>query len=373
MAKVNDYYTSGFQGINDKPLKTLSAKALLALDLPVRKALVYPWLREGESAMLYAATGAGKSMVALSMALGVAGRGKMMEYWDCPTPTKVLYVDGEMPLDDIQARMRWMLTTAGGDVETCLENLHFLARNGQERLEFVDIASDWSRDEILKIIKENDIRLVIFDNLSTLSKIENENDSSCFIEPLEFLLKLKQRGIACVLVHHANKGGLAFRGSTKLAATFEVIVRLERAFTVEETANPGASIFKWEWEKYRGKRIMGTGTPLKVVLGGDDVDNEDNNNNEQGAAKCFDDMRSDDGSTRMIWGVKPYVPDPVAELVELVKSGIYFSQDELAEAQGVDKSTISKRKKRAIHLKKITEEEWKQYLTEQNEDKKDEF
>ena len=40
-----------------------------------------PWLKQGESAMVYAAPGVGKSMLALTLALGVAGGGMRSITW----------------------------------------------------------------------------------------------------------------------------------------------------------------------------------------------------------------------------------------------------------------------------------------------------
>ena len=57
---------------------------------------------------------------------------------------------------------------------------------------------------------------------------EDENSAAEFNAVTEFLLRLKARGVATMLVHHANKGGDNFRGSSKLAATFETIVKLEK-------------------------------------------------------------------------------------------------------------------------------------------------
>lgn len=44
---------------------------------------------------------------------------------------------------------------------------------------------------------------------------------------LKLKLKLKQAGIAAILVHHSNKSEDNYRGSTAIAATFEVISGLE--------------------------------------------------------------------------------------------------------------------------------------------------
>ena len=77
---------------------------------------------------------------------------------------------------------------------------------------------------------------MILDNFSTLGEVEDENAASSFNAIQQFLLQLKVQGVATMLVHHAGKSG-DFRGSSKLAATFETIIKLERlGSTVEHGA-----------------------------------------------------------------------------------------------------------------------------------------
>jgi hypothetical protein len=49
-----------------------------------------------------------------------------------------------------------------------------------------------------------------------------------------------------MLVHHANKTGEDFRGSSKLAARFETIIKLER---IGSTIEHGAAAFRVQWDK----------------------------------------------------------------------------------------------------------------------------
>src|SRR5215470_158685 len=57
-------------------LKAPTLGQLLAATFSDRQHLLFPWLREQESCMVYAATGVGKSMFALSAALAAAGGGE---------------------------------------------------------------------------------------------------------------------------------------------------------------------------------------------------------------------------------------------------------------------------------------------------------
>lgn len=53
----------------------------MEMDLPRREHLIIPWLRQGESTMVFAAPGVGKSLFALDIALSVAGGGKCIGLW----------------------------------------------------------------------------------------------------------------------------------------------------------------------------------------------------------------------------------------------------------------------------------------------------
>jgi RecA-family ATPase len=84
--------------------------------------------------MVYADTGVGKSMFALSAALAVAGGGEFLGWKPEEKPDgsgwRVLYVDGEMHVTDIQERAQKSRATVkviGGPVNTLheIDRLHY--------------------------------------------------------------------------------------------------------------------------------------------------------------------------------------------------------------------------------------------------------
>ena len=81
-------------------LKMPTLAELLESQFPNRQHLLFPWLREQESCMVYADTGVGKSLFALSAALAIAGGGEFLgwkaEWRASGEPWRVLYIDGEM-------------------------------------------------------------------------------------------------------------------------------------------------------------------------------------------------------------------------------------------------------------------------------------
>jgi hypothetical protein len=54
--------------------------------------------------------------------------------------------------------------------------------------------------------------------------MDDENSATDFKTVMAFLMKLKAAGKTAILVHHSNKQGDNYRGSSAMAATFEVII-----------------------------------------------------------------------------------------------------------------------------------------------------
>ena len=86
---------------------------------------------------------------------------------------------------------------------------------------------------------------------------------------LTLMLKLKQAGIA-IRVHHSNKSEDNYRGSTAIAATFEVILGLKRAEDPHADRRNSAG-FLIKADKFRGRRddTMGDqkGVPSRRQVG----------------------------------------------------------------------------------------------------------
>ena len=359
------------------PIKTCTLRELMEMQLPHRRHLVIPWLRQGESSMIFAAPGVGKSLFALDIALSVAGGGKALGVWQtgagdskteggqrekapeatrdsnaetAPCGWKVLYVDGEMPLDDIRDRANMLMQGKiqqedGFDREQAGQNLHFMARHQQDDIlaDFVDLADADSRRNLLARIQRERIDLVILDNLSTLAAFEDENAASSFNGPVDFLQRLKSIGTACILVHHTNKGGEEFRGSSRIATTFETLALRKAAAAppfIEDgqeddgESDSSASAFTLEWRKYRGRRDTSIQDKAIFILS---VDTQGN------AAR---------------WHVMDTESGMMLAMLEMVRSKQCPTQRELAEALGTSPATLSRMKQKAMKEGRITKKEW---------------
>lgn len=236
-------------------LVTMPLGRLLDTPMPPRQPLLSPWLREQESALVWAAPGVGKTMLTLSIALAVAGGGSFLG-WSAPRPRRVLLIDGEMPKDDLQGRLRSLAGSVEGlDLEAARVNLSLLARHAQDPdAAFPDFGDLEQHDRILDLIRGAKPDLLILDNLSTLATLADENAASQTQHVVKLLTRLKQAGIAVVVVHHSGKSGAHYRGSSMLATTFEVILGLTRDRAQDVLDESGCARFDIRWDKYRNRR-----------------------------------------------------------------------------------------------------------------------
>ncbi|WP_322894595.1 MULTISPECIES: AAA family ATPase [unclassified Yoonia] len=302
-------------------LRSSSAEELLARSFRERQPIIQPWLRTEESAVIWAASGVGKTMLCLSVALAVAGGGAVGD-WDAPEPRKVLYIDGEMNIQDIKERIE-ILCATGGILTTkrkrtvALKNLTILARQDQNVGQpFYDLTDPDAQNEILRRVRVGKFELLILDNFTTLTDgLEDENASVAFKQVQDFFLNLKRMGIATILVHHSNKNGGAMRGSTALETTFEVIIGLKKP----SISRPGQSSFIADFGKYRSK--------------GDN----------RLAPRTW--KLEEDG-----WNVNEELPENAEDdpYIKALKSGNYISAAEIGRALGVDRSTVKRRLDRYI-------------------------
>jgi putative DNA primase/helicase len=193
-------------GVTSRPgLVAMDANDLVKLELPERRFLVDPVLPQQGLAMLHAFRGVGKTYCALAIALAAASGGKAFGRWTCPAPVRVLYMDGEMPLGSMQARLREMAaavseTRAPGflriinpdmqrDVGGVMPNL--ATHEGQAALE-----------PLL-----DGMELIVVDNLATLHRGSKDNDVEGWHVMQEWLLRQRTLGRSVLLVHHQGKGG----------------------------------------------------------------------------------------------------------------------------------------------------------------------
>lgn len=293
---------------NLPPLKAISMEEFLLSTLPERDYLLHPVIPEQGIVMLVAKRGIGKTFTALHMSLSVAG-GLSLFNWHAPKARRVLYVDGEMPAISMQERLA-ALATGMAAPPHAMQNFSIITPDIQSR-PMPDLATTYGQQALEPFLAGVD--LLVLDNLATLCRTGKENESQSWTPMQTWLLDLRRRGMAVLLVHHAGKSGDQ-RGTSAREDIMDTVINLRRptTYSVAEGAR-----FEVHLTKARG--IVGEDAmPFEVHL------------------------RSE--GNQLIWDVNELVNVQAEQLKQLLAEG--FSIRDCADEMGVSKSVVHRLKKK---------------------------
>jgi len=211
------------KGLSDLSTALVSYADLLSLQIPERPRYL-PWLPEGGNVMAYGPRGVGKTFLQLAAAVALT-TGTPLLKWNVPAPVGVLYVDGEMQLDELRTRTTALMDRPPvAPLEFLTDQLVYQRCGGKDLI----LTSDAMRQEVVKILDARpEIRVMILDNISCLFSGINE-DSKQDWEPINaWLIRLRHRGLATILVHHAGKGGQQ-RGTSGREDSLDTVIQLAK-------------------------------------------------------------------------------------------------------------------------------------------------
>jgi hypothetical protein len=291
------------------PLFPVDFTELMEMKMPEREYVISPILQQRNLSMIHAPRGVGKTHVALGIALAVATGGVFLR-WKAPKPRRVLYLDGEMPAEAMQARLASM--TSGMEIGPeegffCLLNPDLLGGP------MPDISSEEGQAAIDPYL--TGVELVVLDNLSTLCRSTRENEGDSWGPVQGWLLELRRRGIAVLVVHHSGKNG-SQRGTSRREDVLDTVLNLRHP--KDYSAAQGA---RFEVHIEKGRNLFGADAePFEAQL---DV--------QDGVA---------------IWSVADQA-DPVTErAIELLRAG---SSLRVIESEvGISKSTLGRLRQKMV-------------------------
>jgi putative DNA primase/helicase len=212
--------------------------------VPERRAVFDPWLREDDVCLIHADAGVGKSWYVMSLALAIASASDVFNGHGCGAP--VLYVDGEMGLSEYQQRTAQLCRSLGLDATGVAPMTFWLGSHPEATPEeFPRIDDPAGRELIERQAVTANARVVVLDNLRTLTSGLDENDAAP-MQDINRWLKRLAIGRAVVLVHHNNKGG-KFSGTTALETIVATRVNLQR----HPPTTQGNACFRALFEKNR--------------------------------------------------------------------------------------------------------------------------
>jgi len=224
------------------PLRPLNLSEFLSLQLPPRRPVLAPWLREKGTAMIYSPRGVGKTFLDLSAGYAIASGASFLE-WSAPDPRRVLYVDGEMTAVEMQHRLAAIVS--GFSREAAPDYFRMLSADVTER-GLPDLATPEGQREFDDVI--DDVEVAILDNISTLCRSGKENEAEGWQSVQDWALAHRRAGRSLVFVHHAGKGGNQ-RGTSKREDVLDTVIALRRP--ADYRADQGAR-FEVHFEKHRG-------------------------------------------------------------------------------------------------------------------------
>ena len=197
--------------IKSKILRCYSERELRAL--PERPYILDPILKPGHYCLIYGGTGVAKTWFSLALALGISRGESFIDNWTYSGKArKVLYVAGEMEPEMFGERLQKLSQTEA-------ENF-FLVRDS------LNLADAADQERLLNTIAKHGSQVVVLDNLTTLA--ERGAYEAGFGKLLNLINRLKESGIAVILVHHENKAG-EFKGTTKIKDVAEMSLHLVKA------------------------------------------------------------------------------------------------------------------------------------------------
>lgn len=223
----------GIRAKQIEPKGSISALCLHELSrtkFKPRAPLLSPILCSQDLAMVFAPRGVGKTHFALALSFAVATGGVFLT-WQAKAPRKVLYLDGELPGETMQRRL--LMHTPATEPEPGFFRVFTPDLLGMEQA-LPDLAEPGGQAQIETLI-ESDTALIVVDNLSAWMRGHKaENDSESWIPMSEWVLSLRRRGLAVLLVHHAGKNGEQ-RGTSKREDLLDVVIKLSRPKDYEST------------------------------------------------------------------------------------------------------------------------------------------
>ena len=257
-------------------LPLIDGSLLLNREYPKPVMILDPILRDRTISQFSGGYGAGKTHFGLSIALSVANGRSFLEY-KVKNARPVLYVEAELPGDDLQDRIQSLNyahldTDKLNDAEridrslrpenqyTCCQDDMVLAGY---KFGFPDIAnaSDEERAVLGRQVIERtaekikDVRgkypVLFLDNISALTAID-ENKADHWSTLMKWCIRMKNKGITIVLFHHTGKTTGTASGSNMSQRLIDTHIILRKLDDKHRFEIPGKSVqCSVHFDKYR--------------------------------------------------------------------------------------------------------------------------
>ena len=177
----------------------LEVRSFKALDLPPKQKILNPWITNPSISLIYGWRGVGKTFFAMAI-IDAITKGKPFGPWEALHPVPCLFLDGEMPVEDINTRL---------DDSDRKEPFYLYsdAYANQLGLPRAHLANDSWRTKMKSILMTKKVKLWVIDNLASLAGGLDENTKKDWDPVNSWLLELRFAGISTLMLHHETKEG----------------------------------------------------------------------------------------------------------------------------------------------------------------------
>ncbi|MEQ1707574.1 MAG: AAA family ATPase [Terricaulis sp.] len=188
---------------------------------PVKHSIIEGLLMSQDAALLYGLPGHAKTFASLEMADAMV-RGTQFGSLKVVEKKRVLFVDGEMSGPDLKGQCIKL------GISTALQLVASV--DLQDHMEEPNITNPGQQAALLKLIEEQGIEVVFFDNLFSLAQIVEfiSNDDPGFTSLAAFASRLRNAGVTVIFVHHGTKSGKGAMGATRLLAPMDLVIAIKR-------------------------------------------------------------------------------------------------------------------------------------------------
>jgi putative DNA primase/helicase len=300
------------------PIKAVDVHELATMAFRQREVILGPWLHSQDLCMVFAARGIGKTHFGLAVAYAVATGGAFAK-WAAPLPRKVLYLDGELPGAVMQRRLLMHCPSSEPAPGMLRIFTPDLLPDGRA---LPDLAT-YEGQEAIDTLIEPDTAVVFIDNLSCWARTGRENEAESWLPVADWILALRRRGVAVVLIHHAGKGGQQ-RGTSKREDLLDAVIGLSRPTDYDPSQG---AVFIAEFTKARN--LSGADAEsIELRLGGTDE--------------------------AAVWSWRTVEASTYDRVVALAKDGL--RPGDIAAELGINKSTVSRHMRKGRELGDILPE-----------------
>ncbi len=290
----------------------LPVEEFIATDMPARDMILFPWLLTGTITLITAGRGIGKTWLSTAIALAVT-RQADIGLWHAEKPVKCVYVDAEMSAVQFKNRLDSLVKNLPEEKAP----LYIVSSDFMKwkRLQHPNIFDPEWRDSIMNIVSDTGFGVLFLDNIASLAPGRNENIKKHWDPMNQWLLELRAKKVAVIMVHHAGKNGKQ-RGTSAIEDNIDNAISLTHPsnYTIDQGAR-----FNVEFTKNR-----------------DDF-------GKAGEPFCLHIKKSGDG---LIWTTE--TPKPELKYFIIALLGLKVPQNEIAKMLRCDESKVMKVMKLAI-------------------------